>query len=150
MRTTLLLAVLGCLLVVPAATGKEARPFEATFDFTVELAASPTPCPQIRVNVIGQGHATHLGRFTTAQFHCVDPDDPLAFSAGRYTFTAADGSTISGAYSGRFVPTGTPGVLAVDGRWSIDDGTGRLAGARGGGTAEGAGTDRGGTVGLHA
>lgn len=86
--------------------------------------------------------ATHLGSFTTAQDHCVDPNgaDPLAFTDGRYTWTAADGSTLSGRYNGRLLPTETTaadGLFLIDGRFTIERGSGRFAGATGSGVADG-------------
>jgi hypothetical protein len=60
-------------------------PFRATFTFSTSVVTDPTatgPCAQIRVNVVGSGVATHLGRFTTVQHQCTTFADPLAFSGG--------------------------------------------------------------------
>ncbi|MDQ4044629.1 MAG: hypothetical protein M3173_04170 [Chloroflexota bacterium] len=99
-------------------------------------------CPALTIEITGPGMATHMGSFTTEQSHCVDPtaDDPLAFSDGQYTFTDADGSSISGRYNGRLIPTETTGVdglYLIEGRWTIDEGTGRFEGATGAGVADG-------------
>ncbi len=99
-------------------------------------------CPALTVSIAGSGMATHLGSFETAQDHCVNPTgaDPSAFTDGRYTFTATDGSTIAGRYNGRLIPTETTaadGLFLIDGRFTIEEGTGRFAGATGSGVADG-------------
>jgi len=121
-------------------------PFHAVFVVTTSAAANPAPCSQIRIDVAGSGIATHLGRFTTVQHHCTTAGDPLAFTDGEYRFTAANGDQIYGTYAGRFVPIDAAGNVAVDGRFTIGGGTGRFAGATGGGSAAGTGTAAGGTV----
>jgi hypothetical protein len=111
----------------------------------VGVGAPPTEggrCPVLTANFEAPGLATHLGRFTTSQNHCMDPDgaDPLAFTNGEYTFTGEDGSSISGRYSGRLLPTETTDVdnlFLIQGRFTIESGTGRLEGATGGGPADG-------------
>jgi hypothetical protein len=115
--------------------------FRAVFAGT-GVPAEGGRCPALTVAIQGPGQASHLGRFTTAQSHCVDPTaaDPSAFTDGRYTFTAADGSTIAGRYNGRLVPTettGTDGLVLLDGRFTVEAGTGRFAGATGSGVADG-------------
>lgn len=82
------------------------------------------------------------GNFTTEQEHCVDPTgaNPLAFTNGLYTFTAADGSTISGRYNGQLIPTETTAgddLFMIEGRFTIEEGTGRFDGATGSGVADG-------------
>jgi hypothetical protein len=135
----LVLAVLTAALCTASfATSASDRqvPFHAEFAAEFSVAADPAPCAEIRINVVGGGLASHLGRFTTVQYHCTTALDPLGFSGGQYTFTAANGNTIFGTYAGRFVP-GAGGVLTVDATFTIDGGTGRFAGATGGGDASG-------------
>ena len=112
-------------------------PFKGSFNSTSTLA--PGRCAVLTNAISGTGQITHLGRFTTAQSHCVDltGTDPLAFTDGIFTFTAANGDTIFGIYSGRLVPTATPGLFQVDGEFTIEGGTGRFANASGGGDASG-------------
>jgi hypothetical protein len=112
-------------------------PFKGSFNGTSTVA--PGRCAALTNAISGTGQITHLGHFTTAQSHCIDPTgaDPLAFTDGVFTFTAANGDTIFGTYSGRLVPTATPGLFQVDGVFTIEGGTGRFANASGGGDASG-------------
>jgi hypothetical protein len=117
-----------------AAQADKQVPFRGTFTYTDVLAPGGR-CPTLTDEIRGTGYATHLGRFTTVQSHCVAPPS-LAFTDGRYSFTAANGDQMRGTYSGVLVPLAPP-VYAVDGRWTITGGTGRFAGATGGGDASG-------------
>lgn len=91
------------------------------------------------MSLSGAGHALHLGRINVEQDHCVNllGPDPLAFTDGRFTLTAANGDTVTGTYGGRLQPTGTPNLFAIDATFLITGGTGRFAGASGGGIATG-------------
>jgi hypothetical protein len=117
-------------------------PFHAEIDYVAAPATTSTPCPttMLRIDIaVTSGLVTHLGRITSRDYYaCLNPAT-FEFS-GRYVFVAANGDTIDGGYAGRFLPTANPGVLAFDAHWFIDGGTGRFAGATGGGTASGAGT----------
>lgn len=76
----------------------------------------------------GQGLATHFGRYTIEGSN--DVDDQGNVLNGQFTTTAADGSTLSGVYSGTYTPL-------PDGRFRFDVhaswlvGTGRLEGVTG-------------------
>jgi hypothetical protein len=120
----------------PVAALKEV-PFKGSFSGTSIVVSGR--CDVLTNVISATGQITHLGRFTTAQSHCIDPTgaDPLAFTQGVFTFTAANGDTIFGTYSGHLVPTATPGVFEVDGEFTIEGGTGRFANASGGGEASG-------------
>jgi hypothetical protein len=122
--------------VGPLAAVKQV-PFKGSFNGTSTVA--PGRCAALTNAISGTGQITHLGHFTTAQSHCIDPTgaDPLAFTDGVFTFTAANGETIFGTYSGRLVPTATLGLFQVDGGFTIEGGTGRFASASGGGDASG-------------
>ncbi len=112
-------------------------PFKGSFSGTSTVG--PGRCTTLTNVISATGQITHLGRFTTAQSHCIDPTgaDPLAFTQGIFTLTAANGDTVFGTYSGRLVPTARPGLFQVDGVFTIDGGTGRFANASGGGDASG-------------
>jgi hypothetical protein len=112
-------------------------PLKGSFSATSTVA--PGRCAVLTNSISGTGQISHLGHFTTAQSHCIDPTgtDPLAFTEGVFTFTAANGDTIFGTYSGHLVPTATPGLFQLDGVFTIEGGTGRFANASGGGDASG-------------
>ena len=135
----LLLACFAAVFIC-AATPVAARdlvPFKATFTGS-STSVSGFPCAVLRSDIVGGGHATHLGNFTTVQHHCFDPGDPTgAFTEGFYTFTGANGDTIFGTYHGHLVPIIAPSVFAIVGEFTIEGGTGRFVGATGGGTASG-------------
>jgi hypothetical protein len=125
-----------------ASNGTKLVPFHAEIDYATAPATTSAPCPttMLRIDIaVTDGLVSHLGRITSRDYYaCLNPVT-LAFS-GRYVYVAANGDTIDGGYAGRFVPTASPGVLAIDAHWFIDGGTGRFAGATGSGTASGSGT----------
>lgn len=155
MRRRLVLLVLAlatfvlCAPTLATSASDKQVPFKAVFTFATSVPGDPSPCAQLRINVTGGGTATHLGRFTTVQYQCTTFADPLSFTGGQYTFTAANGDTIFGTYTGRFVPIGTTGFFSIDATFTIDGGTGRFAGATGGGPVSGTATQAGGTVILN-
>lgn len=135
---------------------------DATFMWIVDTEDFPAECegtPGLAEG-FGSGDATHLGRFEITRLdHCsidaeaflaevgaLDPEDPdfdEKFFAillehirreGDFTFTAADGSTISGTYV-LFIFAAGPGSTEFgEGAFfsmSITDGTGRFDGATG-------------------
>jgi len=123
-----------------AAKGQERPvPFRAVYSAIQVVTVDPLRCPALTVQAEGGGQATHVGAFTSVQSHCIDPEgsDPLSFTDGFYTFTAANGDTIFGSYSGHLIPTETPGVFGLDGHFTIAGGTGRFEDASGDGSASG-------------
>jgi hypothetical protein len=111
-------------------------PFKGTFKATgTASAVAGDRCPVLTVEIHGTGKATHLGQLTDDQSHCVDPAS-LAFTDGEFTFTAANGDQIRGTYFGELVPLDPP-LFTIDGHFTITGGTGRFAGATGGGDASG-------------
>jgi hypothetical protein len=109
-------------------------PFKGTFGGTGTATAGGR-CPVLTVEIRGTGNLTHMGLFTTDQSHCAAPPSP-AFTDGVFTLTAANGDQIHGTYSGEFVPLDPP-LFTIDGHFAITGGTGRFAGATGGGDASG-------------
>lgn len=88
----------------------------------------------------GHGEATHLGRFEITELDhptinvCsllqqppVPPAPSDVLRDGAFEFSAADGSTISGTYSGLFVPPEQGGFFTL----FVEGGTRRFAGASG-------------------
>ena len=111
-------------------------PFKGSFEATGTASVLPGDrCPDLTVEIQGTGNATHLGRLTTDQSHCATPTS-LAFTDGLFTLTAANGDQLRGTYSGEFVPLDPP-LFTIDGRFTFTGGTGRFAGATGGGHATG-------------
>lgn len=115
---------------------------QVPFKGTVFLAAVPdysaTNCPGgLRLNVTEVGHLTQMGAITASAFVCqkLDPNG-LSFN-GQFTYTAANGDTVSGTFFGKLVPvSGT--LYQVQGeQFTITGGTGRFAGASGGGIVVG-------------
>jgi hypothetical protein len=125
-------ALLAVLAVArPAAAGKQV-PFRGSFDATVER--TQVDPATVFVEVEGVGRGAHLGRFSVSAPHEVDAATRTA--AGTYTFTAANGDTLTADFTGRAAPTETPGVLLIVEIATITGGTGRFAGASGSFTVE--------------
>lgn len=81
------------------------------------------------VVVEAAGTATQLGQFAVSVPHFVDL--PTRTAAGSYEFTAANGDTVHGEFTGLATPTSTPGVISIVESVTITGGTGRFAGASG-------------------
>jgi hypothetical protein len=83
----------------------------------------PPPSPRATV----QGTAAPLGRFTGTLAAEVNPDGT---GNGTFTFTAANGDTLSGTFAGQgvFIPPNTGRLTEVA---TIEHGTGRFTGASG-------------------
>lgn len=112
-------------------------PFRATY----EAPAGFTPvaaevCPTELADITrGGGQATHLGRFTGDTFSCINLAT-LQATEGRFTFTGADGSQVTGTYELQGTPLSAT-VLSLEGTFTITGGTRRFAGATGGGQVTG-------------
>ena len=82
----------------------------------------------------GEGTATHFGKYSTSGGNNIVPDpmNPLIgqVTDGTFTTIAADGSTISGIYSGTYTVLG-PSSIRFDVVAIWQTGTGRLAGVTG-------------------
>jgi hypothetical protein len=100
--------------------------------------AEPVPdvsCPAshpLRVPVTGSGVLTRLGQVTDVQSHCINPSGTdFSFTNGRFAFTAANGDTLIGTYSGVLKPTSNPKILEIMGTALFTGGTGQLQGVTG-------------------
>ena len=94
------------------------------------------PAPQLLVSLAGGGKATHVGRYTIINSHCVNPETGV-LTDGTFVKTAANGDQISGTYTGNseiIQPPEPIGIFEVTGNLSFTSGTGRFAGVTG--TAE--------------
>jgi len=105
-------------------------PFKGTFEGP--QTTTPLEPPRAFSVVSATGTATHLGRFTLEIPHTVNFATASGF--GTYTFTAADGSTLTADFNGT-ADTSTP-IFAIEEHATITGGTGRFAGATGTFTAQ--------------
>jgi hypothetical protein len=114
--------------VATTASAGDQVPFSGIVSGSVISVTPLDSCHQLAEAVNG-GNATQLGRFTgTAEF-VLDVCD-LTY-VGSYVFTAANGDSISGPFSGSLTPTSVSGVFDNTETAPITGGTGRFAGATG-------------------
>jgi len=113
-------------LVRPAAAGEQV-PFKGTLDGDVTHTAVDPHTDYVVVEATGT--ASHLGQFTLTVPHLVNTTTRTA--AGTYEFTAANGDTLTGEFTGASTPTATPGVISIVEHVTITGGTGRFEGATG-------------------
>jgi hypothetical protein len=117
----------GLVLVGPAAAGPTV-PHKESCDGQLTQVIQPSPKGPGTMNFVGKGVATHMGSYSIIGGHNFTNDGQVL--NGRFTSTAADGSTISGVYFGTFTPIGGTRV-----RFNVtavyQTGTGRLAGVTG-------------------
>jgi len=133
-KQSILSYVAACLVaaamisVTTSASARDQVPFRGVVSGSV---ISTTPLDECHVlnEAVNGGNATHLGRFTgTAEF-VVNVCD-LTY-VGSYVFTAANGDSIAGPFTGTLTPTDVPGVFDNTEPAFIISGTGRFAGATG-------------------
>jgi hypothetical protein len=111
-----------------AATASQAThlvPFKGSLAGTQSV--TPLTPPFGRVNGSGTGTATHLGQFTAAWPHTVN--FATRVGEGTYTFTAANGDTLTADFTGQAQGT-SPHITIVENA-TVTGGTGRFAGATG-------------------
>jgi hypothetical protein len=103
-----------------AAQDATALPFRGSFTSFIDV-------PPPSAHATAEGTATHLGRFTGTFTAEVNSDNT---STGTFSFTAANGDQLSGTFVGIgvFIPPNTARITEVA---TIENGTGRLAGATG-------------------
>jgi hypothetical protein len=90
------------------------------------------------VSLAGGGTATHVGKYTIVNSHCVHPSTG-ALTGGRFVKTAANGDRISGTYTGNSTVIQPPpiAIFRITGTINFTGGTGRFSGATGTGTMNG-------------
>ena len=113
-------------LARPAAAGEQV-PFKGTLDGDVTHTAVDPHTDYVVVEATGT--ASHLGQFTLTVPHLVNTTTRTA--AGTYEFTAANGDTLTGEFTGASTPTAVPGVISIVEHVTITGGTGRFADATG-------------------
>jgi len=112
-----------------AGHGDQVVPFNGHLEGGVTV--SPLTPPFALVTISAAGNATELGRFTVNVPHTVN--FATATGVGTFTFTAANGDTLTAAFTGQ-ADTSTP-VFSIVEHATITGGTGRFAGATGSFTA---------------
>jgi hypothetical protein len=130
MRATLLAAALVLCLAAPVSAGNQV-PFKGSLSGSVTV--TPLSPPIASVDIQASGTAAQLGRFTLEVPHTVNQATSQA--VGTYTFTAANGDTLTASFTGSATMT-APGVLAITETATITGGTGRFANATGSFSAE--------------
>jgi hypothetical protein len=86
----------------------------------------------------GAGTASHMGRTRAHMQHIVTL--AIEILDGQFTFTAANGDVLCGSYSGQgevVSELGDPLLISFEGTYTVEGGTGRFAGATGGGEITG-------------
>jgi len=116
------------ILVTTPASATDQVPFRGIVSGSVVSITPVDECHQLAEAVNG-GNATQLGRFTVTAEFVLDVCD-LTY-VGSYVFTAANGDSISGPFSGSLTPTDVPGVFDNTEIAFITGGTGRFANATG-------------------
>lgn len=117
-----------------AAAGKQV-PFKGSLEGSYDVVIDPGPPPEGTFDGSGTGKGTHLGKFTYEFPHVVDFGSTPPIGVGIYTFTAANGDTVTAEFMGFSTPV-EPGVVFVVEEAVITGGTGRFEGAEGGFTVE--------------
>jgi hypothetical protein len=125
--TRVALTFLALLVFAGPVVAKDQVPLRGSLEGDVTV--TPVNPPIFAVNIDATGTANHLGRFTVSIPHLVNRATRSA--VGTYTFTAANGDTLTADFTGQSAPTDTPGVLAIVEVATITGGTGRFAGATG-------------------
>ena len=126
---------IGALEVCPAVATAAERPFMAMWNGNASLQDTDDPCVK-RNDETGQGDATHLGRFTWASVETVDfcaIPNGVAVIGETFTMTAANGDRLFGKYKTVGKLNDAKDTLIIRGTFEITGGTGRFAGATGGG-----------------
>jgi hypothetical protein len=112
----------------PGAAGPAAAaavPFRGSLEGTQSV--TPLAFPLLAVDGSGAGTATMLGRFTVRFPHTVTLTTRIG--VGTYTFTAADGDTLTADFSGQAAED--PPLVSIEEHATITGGTGRFDGATG-------------------
>lgn len=127
--SALLFAAISMACVLPSTQAKDHQvPFRATFSTEGE---SVVMFPNVHLTIFGQGVALHMGATTL-----LTTDQVLNLitlqATGTYTLTAANGDTVVLGVEVDYVIF--PEGVEFSGEYTVVGGTGRFAGATGGGT----------------
>lgn len=137
--------------VVAAGRSAVSVPFKARLFTAGEGLAPDASCgapPRLLNTQVGEGVATHLGRFSVRITFCMDVTDflddlqltegeSLPYDNGIGTLVAANGDELYLEISGEVVPSAHPDFdLEFHDRFRFTGGTGRFSGASGEGTTD--------------
>jgi hypothetical protein len=113
----------------PSPLASESRPWKESYQSTGTIAPGGRCAPLLLVSLQGGGTATHIGKYTIVNSHCVNPETG-ELTSGTFVKVAANGDRIRGSYGGNAIPTG-PGTFNITGTITFEGGTGRFANASG-------------------
>lgn len=138
MHVTMSKAALGAMVGLAAAAGAQAAPIaiSGTISRSNPGALPGERCaPALTVinNNLGSNYAlgtSNLGAFTVDASACIRFPVPTRTFDGVWTWTFARG-TLFGTTFSDVTPTATPGILAIEGVYTITGGTGYFGGATG-------------------
>jgi hypothetical protein len=143
-RATIRLGCTSATFVAVVMSGAQgASATDPALPFSVNVSGSAVLTSPVAGTFSGSGIATHMGAITnvgTVEAHPEVPRDgcPNGFrSINRETFTAPNGDTLSLQSEDTACPVGPPGQFHGSGIWTVTGGTGRFAGATGGGPYHG-------------
>ena len=137
MRTitkNLLYLQLTALLSTVAFAGPKAAHKQVLFHGTIQTleTVESVEFPIVFNTSIGEGNATHLGRFAWALDVQINISDPaLSTATGTGVLTAANGDSLFTQFTAFATNTETPDVIFITEVHTITGGTGRFAGATG-------------------
>ena len=127
MRSQLLAAAMLAASFAAPVAATDHLPFKGSLAGTATVV--PINPPIVQVTIHATGTATQLGRFTLVAPHTVNQATLTA--VGTYSFTAANGDTITATLEGTAQMIDPPNVIATSETGVITGGTGRFAGATG-------------------
>jgi hypothetical protein len=123
--------------IAPTATAADSAPLNATISFTETIVLPGTSCDGDG-KIAGTGIAPRLGKVTLQSTDCVTGTVPgFTFASTQFRIIAANGDELRGTYGGAFTLDPVTGVGTIMGGFTITNGTGRLAHAKGGGFVTG-------------
>jgi hypothetical protein len=119
---------------IPVANAAGARPWKESYHSTGTITAdAQCPSPLLLESYQGSGTATHTGKYSIVNSHCLNPATG-ALTDGSFVKTAANGDQLFGTYVGSasvIQPPSPIGVFGISGTLTFTGGTGRFNGATG-------------------
>jgi hypothetical protein len=123
-----------------AASGPQMVPWKESYKASGTITpGARCAAPLMLVSLEGGGTATHVGKYTIVNSHCLNLSTG-ALTNGTFIKTAANGDQIFGTYTGGSTiiqPPAPIGIFGVTGTIRFTGGTGRFAGVTGTSTMSG-------------